>query len=116
MKVKLLQAHLDGTCDLERGYAMSTLIANDEMELETEYKDGKIGDVRIYRNMNPADLDQLELAMDPKSTKRNRGPYWGSVPAARVKCYRFLDGEPGAAGKQHQKQAESAAVDGTASK
>jgi hypothetical protein len=92
MKIFLERAHLDAPCDLERGMGMSTLIASEEWVIEADYAAGVLGDVRLYRNQDVADID-------PKTNERRRGKYWGSVPAHRVKCYRFLHGEPNAEGE-----------------
>lgn len=99
MKILLETAHLDAPCSLERGQSMSTLIASEEWVLETNLDEasGVIGDIRLYRNQDASQNKTDNTGPEPVVT-RPKGPYWGSIPAARVKCYRFLNGEPHAAG------------------
>ena len=58
--------------------AMSTLVDDPTVFLyEAPFEDGRIGDIQIFRNLNK----------DPKGEPDWK--WWGGVPAAKIKSYRF---------------------------
>lgn len=86
--------------------AMSTLIASDQWLIETGWDGKSIGDLQIFRNLacGPNGLRMLEdppkgkdgkPLLDengkqiPGAPKKDEWVWWGGVPFAKVKWYRF---------------------------
>jgi hypothetical protein len=59
---------------------MSTLIASEEWDLVGGWNGHDLGAITLYKKV------------------KGERVYFGSVPSARVKCYRWLNGEPEAWG------------------
>ncbi len=83
MRVQLEVAHLEAPCDLERGVPMVHIIAHEGLRVEADWDGRTLGDLFIYKVKLGTEKDLLPEFW-----------YFGSVPSAKVKCYRFLGGEP----------------------
>src|SRR5262245_21582331 len=97
MRVALKEVHLRDTAPLERGLPLSTLIRSEEYQMEGEWDGHSLGDVHLYR-CSPKQLafyrERIKQQPDTEGDY-TKGDYFGTVPQSLVKCYRFLDGEPG---------------------
>lgn len=68
---------------------MSTLLSGEEWLLETDWNGRTIGDIQVFRNANAR--EGRALLDGDKQPLPAVWTWWGSVPCAMVKTYRFLE-------------------------
>jgi hypothetical protein len=72
---------------------ITTLIANEEWQLDTDYHRGSIGDVIVFRNTN----------VHAKGVEPN-WEWYAAIPTANIKAYRLAGELPGLTDGESQTQ------------